>query len=315
MAQSFEFRLNIVGPQGSWTYTIPVREEPVILGRQAGNDVVLEHQQVSRRHAALHCTENECVLVDLGSANGTRLNGQKLTPRASTTIKHGDSIQISIFKLQFEQVPLEAEIQTRQQPIKELEQPEDVLPSRVNADVLHPPMDHPAFTTLSFDPSQPPPGFTRQSERLLSYLPPIYHTEFMAGFLAIFESILFPIEWQIDGFDLFLNPGTAPASFLPWLASWFNVTFDDTWDEGKRRSFLKEAHLIYSRLGTRWALSRLLEIYCSQTIEIEDDAEDLPVYTFRVKLPRSVVVDQKHIERLIDSYKPTHTAYVIEQVG
>jgi phage tail-like protein len=146
----------------------------------------------------------------------------------------------------------------------------------------------------------------------LGYLPGIYHTEFMANFLGIFESVLFPVEWQVDNFDLFLNPATAPAGFLPWLANWFNFVFDSTWSEAQKRAFLKEAHSIYARSGTRWALSRILEIYCSRAPEIEDEAQDLAPHTFRVKLPKDIALDRKHIERLIDACKPTHTAYVLE---
>ena len=71
---------------------------------------------------------------------------------------------------------------------------------------------------------------------LLSYLPGIYHTEFMSHFLAIFEAVLFPVEWQIDNFDLFLDPGTAPRNFLPWLANWFDIVFDSTWSEAQQRA-------------------------------------------------------------------------------
>src|SRR5512147_997758 len=98
MAQVFEFRLNIQDNEISRTYTIPIRAEPVIIGRQAGSDLQLDHQQVSRRHAEIHSTPTECSLVDLGSANGTRLNGQKLTPNVPVTLKHGDSLQIGSFK-------------------------------------------------------------------------------------------------------------------------------------------------------------------------------------------------------------------------
>ncbi|MEM5775241.1 MAG: FHA domain-containing protein, partial [Anaerolineaceae bacterium] len=65
-----------------------------------------------------------------------------------------------------------------------------------------------------------PPGLSTDSVRLLDYLPGIYHTPFMNHFLALFESILLPVEWNIDNFDLFLSPCTAPLQFLPWLSDW-----------------------------------------------------------------------------------------------
>ena len=132
--------------------------------------------------------------------------------------------------------------------------------------------------------------------------------------MGIFEAILSPIEWQIDNFDLFLDPGTAPGSFLPWLMNWFDVVFDSTWTDAKRRIFLKEAYAIYSRSGTRWALSRILEIYCGQAPEIDDVSADLPPYTFRIKIPQLSAVEQQQMERLIDAHKPTHTAYILETI-
>lgn len=313
MTQAFEFRLKIQGSQNSWVYTIPVRPEPVMIGRQAGTDLQLEHQQVSRRHAELHCAPGECLLMDLGSANGTYLNGQKMTPRVPVPLTQGDSIRIGDFKLDFEQHPLEEQLQPQVEPVPKLSSARaggDATPQR--PEIPAPPLPPSAQPGAGLDPSQPPPGLTFRSERLLSYLPGIYHTEFMENYLAIFEAVLFPIEWQIDNFDLFLDPATAPAGFLPWLANWFNFVFDSTWSEAQKRIFLKEAYAIYTRSGTRWALSRILEIYCSRAPEIDDEAQDLAPHTFRVKLPQNLVVDRKNIERLIDACKPTHTAYILE---
>lgn len=320
MTQEFRFRLQIQGLKGSWIFDIPIGSEPTIIGRQAGVDLVLEHQQVSRRHAALYCSDTECQIADLGSANGTRLNGQKLAPQAAVTLKPGDSIQIGAFNLDFEQIPVEApqEVEQPEAPappppeevvIQAAEKPEEPeLPPPPPADFL-PPMSKPRF-----DPSKPPPGLDFESIRLLSYLPGIYHTEFMSHFLGIFEAVLFPVEWQIDNFDLFLDPGTAPRSFLPWLANWFDLVFDSTWSETQQRAFLKEAYAIYSHSGTRAGLSRVLEIYCGSTPEIDDQSEDLAPHTFRVKLT-GVSVERKHVERLINTYKPAHTTYTLELSG
>ena len=313
MAQAFEFRLNIQGSQNSWTYTIPIRSEPVIIGRQAGSDLQLDHQQVSRRHAELHCTPTECTLEDLGSANGTRLNGQKLTSNIPVPLKQGDNIQIGIFKLDFEQAPIEGPVQPQVETVPKMSSRKAKgKDTSGQSDIPALPPPPPVQSRPRFDPSQPPPGLTFRSSRLLSYLPGIYHTEFMENYLAVFEAVLFPVEWQIDNFDLFLNPATAPAGFLPWLANWFHFVFDSTWSEAQKRIFLKEAYAIYSRSGTRWALSRTLEIYCSQALEIDDEAQDLAPHTFRVKLPQDIAIDRKHIERLIDACKPVHTAYVLE---
>jgi phage tail-like protein len=158
-----------------------------------------------------------------------------------------------------------------------------------------------------------PPGLERDSQRLITYLPGIYHTAFMRRFLGIFEAILTPIEWQIDNFDLFLDPGAAPAGFLPWLASWFDVAFDPSWDEVQRRQLLREAHQIYARRGTKWALSRVLEIYTGESPTIVDVDEDLAPFSFKVVLPHAAARRERAmIERLIDAHKPAYTLYTLE---
>ena len=51
----------------------------IIIGREAGNDVVVNHPEVSRRHASLTWDGRQFIIQDLGSANGTFVNGVRLT--------------------------------------------------------------------------------------------------------------------------------------------------------------------------------------------------------------------------------------------
>jgi phage tail-like protein len=157
-----------------------------------------------------------------------------------------------------------------------------------------------------------PPGLDRYSQQLINFLPGIYHTDFMSRFLGMFEAILKPIEWNVDNFDLYLDPGTAPASFLPWLANWFALTTNSTWSEDQRRALLKDAHAIFARRGTRWALARVLEIYTGQAPEIIDNEENLEAHTFKVRLPvRKREINPDLVEALIDAHKPAHTLYEV----
>jgi len=156
----------------------------------------------------------------------------------------------------------------------------------------------------------------QDSCRLLSFLPGIYDTPFMQQFLRVFEATLLPIEWEIDSFDLFLDPATAPAAFLPWLLNWYQLTWDQGWSEAKRRAFLQDAHRIYARRGTAWALGRLLEIYLGLKPEIIDLADDLAPHTFRVRLPLNPrQADRRQVEALIDAHKPAYTTYQLEFTG
>jgi hypothetical protein len=53
-------------------------EERVRVGRVAGNDLVIADPAVSRQHAVLERTADGFVLTDLGSANGTWVNGRRI---------------------------------------------------------------------------------------------------------------------------------------------------------------------------------------------------------------------------------------------
>ena len=51
----------------------------LLVGRAAGSDIVLLDPTVSRKHAELECAEGEVAVRDLGSANGTFVNGRRVT--------------------------------------------------------------------------------------------------------------------------------------------------------------------------------------------------------------------------------------------
>jgi phage FluMu protein Com len=51
-------------------------EGAITIGREAGNAVVIDHPTVSRRHARIDARGEQAQLSDLGSKNGTRLNGR-----------------------------------------------------------------------------------------------------------------------------------------------------------------------------------------------------------------------------------------------
>lgn len=74
---------------------------PIKLGREADNDIVLEDQRkvVSRNHAKIIDTDGLTQIVDLGSANFTYLNGNKLFPNDENALKTGDLIKIGDYEL------------------------------------------------------------------------------------------------------------------------------------------------------------------------------------------------------------------------
>lgn len=69
---------------------IPV-EEIVTIGRNPGNTLVLPDGQVSRNHALIRLQEDQYMIIDLGSANGTFVNNKPVT--SATPLHGGDVIR------------------------------------------------------------------------------------------------------------------------------------------------------------------------------------------------------------------------------
>ncbi len=77
--RALPFRLQVI--QGERTRRIPLPEGPLVLGSSEQADIRLTQLSVSRRHARLHVSAGGVEVEDLGSRNGTRLDGVKVQGR------------------------------------------------------------------------------------------------------------------------------------------------------------------------------------------------------------------------------------------
>jgi pSer/pThr/pTyr-binding forkhead associated (FHA) protein len=69
---------------------IAITKEEFLIGRGADCDLRLGISAVSRHHCLIRFQGGEVNLVDLGSANGSYVNGQRV--RSQAALKHGDEI-------------------------------------------------------------------------------------------------------------------------------------------------------------------------------------------------------------------------------
>ncbi len=282
------------------------------VGRVDGNDIVLPHHFISSRHAQIEVNDSGAFLTDLGSTNGTVVDGAPLPANSPRKLIAATVVVMGPYQLSV--TPEAAATATK--PAKPKAKPPAKKPTAAAKKPRPPkppkPPKGPPDSDSVFEPdfSKPPVGLELHSSRLLGYLPGIYHSDFMGRFLGIFEAILSPLEWNADNFDLFLHPRTAPEGFLPWLANWFDVAFDDTWTEAQKRLFLSEAHQIFAMRGTRWSLTRILEIYTGKSAEIIDLDDDDNPFSFTVKLPvTQAEINPEIVEQIIEVNKPAHTTY------
>ena len=78
--------------------TVPLNGDAATIGRLPDCEVVLKDKGASRRHAQIKLKDGVATLTDLGSTNGTRLNGSVVQSR---TLEDGDRITIGSTVLEF----------------------------------------------------------------------------------------------------------------------------------------------------------------------------------------------------------------------
>ncbi|MEO1614839.1 MAG: SpoIIE family protein phosphatase [Planctomycetota bacterium] len=76
-----------------------LNREEMSIGRHPDCDIVVDVGAVSRFHAKVTCQDDQFFVADLGSRNGTFLNGQMLAEK--TSLREGDRIRISDIELVF----------------------------------------------------------------------------------------------------------------------------------------------------------------------------------------------------------------------
>jgi phage tail-like protein len=326
MTQQAKYRLEIVSPdEPPAQYDLG---QPIVqIGRDAAHsDLVLAHSWVSRVHARIYCDREPYRIQDMGSSNGTQVNDLPLAPDEMRPLGVGDVIAIGPFRLTLVLTGLvpEAPEEAPSPPVEE--QPGEEIdlsllerigarraPGAAAAPPATPP-PQPPTTELGEVPVAPWVGMPRRASRWLQYLPPIYaDNDFFGRYLLVFEDLLGPIQQIIAHFDLFLDPATTPASFIPYLNDWMGHLVDEHWSGETQRELLRQASWLHQARGTRAGLTRYLEIATGAAVEIEENVDG--PHTFRVTLRQGErAIDRRIVERIIELNRPAHTSFRLEIV-
>ena len=89
MAALFQFVMRSGPTPGA---IFPLEGDQLIIGRDAASSVAISDAEVSRKHARLNFQGGKYVIEDLGSTNGTFVNGQRLS--GATVLKSGDVVSL-----------------------------------------------------------------------------------------------------------------------------------------------------------------------------------------------------------------------------
>ena len=120
------------------TFDLP--SSTTVIGRRHDCDLCIPLKRVSRRHCQLNKNEESVKIRDLGSQNGTFLNGERID---EATVKAGDYIKIGslTFQIQIDGVPekttppAEAKPKLSEPEVSDLEMPEPTAEAEADVDI------------------------------------------------------------------------------------------------------------------------------------------------------------------------------------
>lgn len=88
----------ILSLDGSVIREVPLDKERIMIGRKASNEIQIENLAVSGEHACIVTILNDSFLEDMGSTNGTLVNGN---PIKKHILQNNDVIEIGKYKLKY----------------------------------------------------------------------------------------------------------------------------------------------------------------------------------------------------------------------
>jgi phage tail-like protein len=107
------------------------------------------------------------------------------------------------------------------------------------------------------------------------FLPAVYREDqdsgdFLDRFLANMEGVNSVIEGKIASAQTLFDVRTATPDMLNWLASWFDVALDPSWNDRQRRLFVKHAATFFGWRGTIRGLKLALKLAVQDSIAEAD---------------------------------------------
>jgi pSer/pThr/pTyr-binding forkhead associated (FHA) protein len=211
------------------------------IGRDSSNEITINDSEVSRKHARLTAQAGGYILEDLGSTNGTFVNGQRLLGphllRAGELILLGENVSLTFEAAQFDPdatvvapvnlPPYQTPTQAREtyvippvQPLPAERQPYNIPP------VQPPPQARPQYIP-PYPPQAAPPGYYEPVAEVQEEVPwpeekrKIPRNWLIAGggCLIVFLCVCVGAAWVFDTLNMYCLPpfDSIANSALSWL--------------------------------------------------------------------------------------------------
>ena len=94
--------MRVLDHSGQTLQVVEVKNQGLIIGREPGNDLVLSDQAISHRHLQVMWDGKQVTVKDLGSRNGTLLEGVRMLPQESQPWMERQMIRVGPFWMRLE---------------------------------------------------------------------------------------------------------------------------------------------------------------------------------------------------------------------
>jgi DNA-binding winged helix-turn-helix (wHTH) protein len=123
---------------------------PFTVGRARECDLVVDSTQISRLHARLDLDHEQVVLIDLGSTNGSFVNGERLTPDQPRRLRARDKLNLGmVATLEFDDPGTTVQVLPLHLQVGGLTLDEDVAQVLINGKDIDPPLSPGQYMLLT----------------------------------------------------------------------------------------------------------------------------------------------------------------------
>jgi phage tail-like protein len=168
------------------------------------------------------------------------------------------------------------------------------------------------------------PGLT-SPHPLGQTLPALYADDSFAQRMCMaLDEVLAPAITSLDCLPAYIDPATAPADLLEWLAGWVGVTLAQRMPDRQRRRLVAAAARLYAWRGTMYGIRAIVELSTGQDPDIRESGGTAwsadpgaalpghPAAGLVISLRADPRIEESNLRELIVGFVPAHVPWRLE---